>query len=56
MSQLDTSEELKPKIFENHDEGKTFVRSDSKSEQPTRTILKTALQHQWKIFQDGKQV
>jgi hypothetical protein len=49
MKQLDMFEELKPKIYESPDKGKTVYERDFGADPSTRTIVKTSVQQQWKI-------
>lgn len=49
MEQLDMFEELKPKIYESPDGGKTVYEREFGADPSTRTIVKTAIQEQWTI-------
>ena len=49
MEQLDMFEELKPKIYESPDKGKTVYVRDFGADPSTRTIVKSAVQQQWNI-------
>jgi hypothetical protein len=49
MEQLDMFEELKPKIYESPDKGKTVYERDFGAEPSTRRVVKTSVQQQWEI-------
>lgn len=54
MSQIDMFEELKPKIYESPDGGQTVYSRNFGSAE--RTLVKTAVQQQWKITFKGDEV
>lgn len=54
MSQIDMFEELKPKIYESPDGGQTVYSRNFGSTE--RTLVKTAVQQQWKITFKGDEV
>jgi phage baseplate assembly protein W len=54
MTQIDMFEELKPKIYESPDGGQTVYARDFGSTE--RTLVKTAVQQQWKINFKGEEV
>jgi hypothetical protein len=56
MKQLDMFEELKPKIYESPDKGKTVYQRDLGADPSTRTLIKTSVQQQWNITFNGKKV
>lgn len=49
MEQLDLFEELKPKIYESPDKGKTVYVRDFGEDPSTRVLLKSATDQQWNI-------
>ena len=48
--------ELKPKIYESPDNGKTIYERDFGSDPSTRTLIKTSVQQQWNITFNEKPV
>ena len=54
MKQLDMFENLKPKIYESPDNGKTIYERDLGESE--RRLIKTAVQQQWNITFNGKKV
>lgn len=54
MTQIDMFQDLKPKIYESPDGGETVYARDFGSKE--RTLVKTAVQQQWKIFYRGTEV
>ena len=54
MSQIDMFEEMKPKIYESPDKGQTVYERDFGSTE--RTLVKTAIQQQWKIVYNSTEV
>jgi hypothetical protein len=47
MVQIDMFEELKPKIYESPDKGKTVYERDFGADPSTRQVIKTSVQQQW---------
>lgn len=54
MNQIDMFEEMKSKIYESPDKGQTVYERDFGSTE--RTLIKTAVQQQWKIVYRGTAV
>lgn len=54
MTQIDMFEEMKPKIYESPDRGQTVYERDFGSTE--RTLVKTAIQQQWKIVYNSTEV
>jgi hypothetical protein len=54
MSQIDMFEEMKPKIYESPDGGSTVYERDFGGTE--RTLVKTAIQQQWKIVYNSTEV
>lgn len=54
MKQIDMFEELIPKIYESPDKGQTVYERDFGSTE--RTLVKTAIQQQWKIVYNSTEV
>lgn len=59
MRQIDMFEELKPKIYESPDKGKTVYERDfgaSTYTHQSHNVVKTSVQQQWNIVENGKEI